>query len=249
MSHTRQVSATLSIVTLCWLAMLTGCAHTKSRALPARPRSPVEPRELLAPFVCEVADPDDEGAEQRENEQRGAALDLKLQADHIRFIHHGSETDDYMFASRGAPCATARDAAACNAKLAELEATGRTKIQVFAIAIDHDALTLYQGEELMQLLGPIDNIEKGWLVLMIRQHAGAYFCNDPEWSGHRQTTDGYDFARVWTARGCPFERIQAIDHVDRAGHVTRLRTHVVERTDACVIDESLRYKASKREGD
>jgi hypothetical protein len=65
-------------------------------------------------------------------------------------------------------------------------------------------------------------------------------CRMPEWDSWRATADGYELAWVWTDKTCrPVQRLQAIDHVDRAGKVSRLRLHVVEHeADACIVATS-----------
>jgi hypothetical protein len=119
-------------------------------------------------------------------------------------------------------------------------ATGGAKQQVFAITIAGDALTLYEGRAVLPLLGPIDNVDKAWTALMIEKGASTYMCQMPEWASWREAADGYELAWVWTDRICrPVQRLQAIDHVDRAGNVRRLRLHVVEHEpDACIVASS-----------
>lgn len=196
-------------------------------------------RERLHAFECADERADTPEAERQQRERRAAGLRLAIEADHIRFIRHGSETDDELFATRGKACTTAKDPSACEAELARLETLGRSKKQVFAITIASDQLKLYEGREVLTLVGVIDSPERAWLALMIHADASSFMCKDPDWHGYREVDDGFELSWVWTDKVCrPFQRVQAIEHVDRDGQVTRLRTQVVEHdADACIIDE------------
>jgi hypothetical protein len=76
---------------------------------------------------------------------------------------------------------------------------------------------------------------------MMEKNVYSYFCQEPASTGFRETAQGYDLSWVRTSATCePLQRLQAIEHVDRAGRVTLLRTNVVEHeASACVADESL----------
>jgi hypothetical protein len=229
-----------AMVALYTVALSSGCAHSP-RSTPAHePANIAVPRERLTGFTCQPGRPDTESQKAAQREARFTALKLDLPVDHVRFVRHGSRTDQETFAAHGAPCAAARDHAACEAKLTELEARGRVKKQVFAITTHLDELKLYEGREVIALLAPIDNPAKAWTALMVHNNVSSYACNDPDWDAYRESHDGYDLAWVWTARTCrPFERHQAIDHIDRTGNLTRLRTHVVEHNpEACLRDSA-----------
>jgi hypothetical protein len=230
--------STLLSAALCALTA-TGCAATAVNTPVERPQAPTVQREVLTAFRCDEARADTPEAKRREREERALALKLDLKADHVRFVRHGSQTDDEMFAARGEACATATDKATCETELARLETTARAKTQVFAITIAGDALRLYEGADVLALLGEVDNADKAWTALMIHADVPSYMCNEPDWHGYRETADGYELAWVWIDKVCrPFQRVQAIERVDRAGSVTRLRTHVVEHdAGACIIDE------------
>jgi hypothetical protein len=225
---------------LAWLVTAASGSACSSSTLAARVEEPgprARPREILTAFVCDEKRADTDEEKRQEREARALALGLTLAVDHVRLVRHASDTDQELFAARGEACARAEDGPACAAELARLEAVGRTKKQVFAVTTAGDELKLYEGRAVLSLLGTIDNAEKAWTALMIAHNASSYLCNEPDWNSYRETASGYDLAWVWTERICrPFERVQAVDHVDRAGTVTRLRTHVVEHdAEACLV--------------
>jgi hypothetical protein len=249
------------------LAMLTtlgaACAHTPAPARvpvpapapaaasqePTEPSEPSEPseqpdahveeRERLNAFSCAVPRSASSEGTPEDLEARAAALKLDLAVDYVRFVRYSSETEHETFAATGEPCRTARNQPACKAQLAKLDARGRAKRQVFAITTLGDDLQFYEGRAVLPLLGPIDNADKAWLVLMIEHDASSYTCDDPDWNAFRATPDGFELAWVTTTTNCrPWQRVQAIDHVDRAGKLTRLRQHIVEHDpDRCLVDE------------
>jgi hypothetical protein len=219
------------------IAASGGCAGPASHARVEVPRTPAVQREILNAFDCPDVPVHTEEDEQAEREWRFAALKLELPADHVRFVNYVAEHESWIFAARGDACGTATDKSGCASELDRLMVAGGAKEQVFAITIAGDELKLYEGRAVLPLLGPIDNVDKAWTALMIAKGASTYLCQMPEWAGWRETADGYEFAWAWTDKICrPVQRLQAIDHVDRAGNVSRLRLHVVEHeADACIV--------------
>lgn len=225
---------------LCAIAASGGCAGSEARARVSAPRSPAVQREIFNVFDCPDVPVHTEEDERVKREWRFAALQLDLPVDHVRFVNYIGEHESWIFAARGEACATAVDKSRCVAELEQLMAAGGAKQQVYAVTIAGDELKLYEGRAVLPLLGPIDNVDKAWTALMIERDVSPYMCQMPEWTSWRETADGFDLAWVWTDKICrPVQRLQAIDHVDRAGKVSRLRLHVVEHeADACIVASS-----------
>jgi len=225
-----------SLIWLCATLASGGCAGAMATARIEQPRSPAVSREIFNAFDCPDVAVHTEEEMRAEREAYYATLKLELAVDHVRLAHYVTDDEQWIFAARGEACATASNKSACEARLAQLMAAGGAKEQVFAITITGNELKLYEGGAVRSLLGAIDNVYKAWTVLMVHENVPSPMCQEPEWDGWREAEGGYDLAWVWTDKTCrPVQRLQAIAHVDREGHVTRLRKHIVEHeADACI---------------
>lgn len=211
---------------------LFACAHAPTNPGPTEVDSHAIPG--FEVFDCAIEGAGESERLASERRARAAALTFAGDIDYVR-LGHNSDTERGIFAERGEPCERASDLAACTARLAALDALSKGVHGTYAITVAADQVSMHVGEAVIGLIAAIDTPADAWLVLMVREGEGVYECNGSWWSGHREAENGYEIARRITTSTChPHERVQLVDHVDRAATVTWLsRTVITHEPRGC----------------
>ena len=145
--------------------------------------------------------------------------------------------------SSGTKCATATDAAACQAALEA--ATSMSGFQLgqcvqvctngfFVVNRGDEVIVVDTDEALAALLGDIDSPQEAALAAL---HAGYHVgCGDVERGGVRETNSGWEVIATRITQGCdPVESTQYRLAVDKDGNVAELESDVVSsESGACI---------------
>jgi hypothetical protein len=131
--------------------------------------------------------------------------------------------------SQGEPCADAEDPMRCAQALEEARSEPGSR---FVVVTRAGEVTRYDGAEVANFLGPVDNADDA----LLRAWAAGYDirCNDTQRTAIREVEGGYELLATQLTGDCPVEvtRYRALLRSD--GTIEELCSEVVESNGGCV---------------